>query len=311
MRNPVYSIKDIVEMANKRIAKKFDFNIAISGARGNGKSTLAFKILSRFPQFNPRKHIVYRRKDVMELLEKNKYGTIMDDEAIRTGYKRYFYEQDQKSLIQMLNMYRDNFNVYVMAIPNFYSLDKGVRDLIKIHIQVVKRGLGVIHISQPSLYTDDAWNVNYNKKIEDRWSKTKLKNPNFNPPYRRLSTFYGFIKFNDMTPAQRKLYESIKVKKRKEVYDEELSLDAKKEENKYDGILNIVLEGGVTKDMLMKYCLMNGLKYHYVVTRLNQLLNDRGIKETLGEIIIKSPDSIHSSLKVKKGLPISNKPMIC
>ncbi|KKL16785.1 hypothetical protein LCGC14_2492070, partial [marine sediment metagenome] len=41
----------------------------------------------------------------MKFLEQLKRGCIMDDEAIRTGYKRNFYDQDQKLLIQMLNMY--------------------------------------------------------------------------------------------------------------------------------------------------------------------------------------------------------------
>ena len=135
----IWSIKDLVEIAKERRKNKFDIIMAVSGERGDGKSTLIYKFFSRFKQFKPWRHMVYSRKDVMKLLEGTKLGCIFDDEAIRTGYKRKFMDSDQQLLIQMLNMYRDNFNVYAMAIPSFYSLDKDLRDLIKIHIHVIER----------------------------------------------------------------------------------------------------------------------------------------------------------------------------
>jgi len=301
MRSQIYQVNDIYEMAKERINRKFDFNIAVSGPRGNGKSTFLFKLFSKFKQFRPRNNLVYKRKDVMKLLEQQKYGVIMDDEAIRTGYKRNFFETDQKLLVQMLNMYRDNFNVYGMAIPNFYSLDKGLRDLIKMHIQIVERGVGVIHIAQSSLYSDDAWDVNYNKKIEEKWAKTKKANPNFKPPYQKLSTFYGYVKFRDLTKAQRRTYENLKYKKRKEMYDEEIQTEVQKEASAYERMLDVILKGGVTKSMLIKLCVMNGLKYNIVVNRLNMMLKDRGIEETLSKFIInENVNNIHSSLNSPK-----------
>lgn len=301
MRSQIYQLHDLYEMAKERINNKFDFNIAVSGPRGNGKSTFLFKLFSKFKQFRPRNHLIYKRKDVMKLLEGNKYGVIMDDEAIRTGYKRNFFETDQKLLVQMLNMYRDNFNVYGMAIPNFYSLDKGLRDLIKMHIQIVERGVGVIHIAQSSLYSDDAWDVNYNKKIEERWGERKKKNPNFKPPYHKLSTFYGYVHFKDLTKAQRRVYENLKAKKRKEMYDDEMNQEVKKEASAYERMLDVILKGGVTKSMLIKLCVMNGLKYNIVVNRLNMMLKDRGIEETLSKFIInENVNNIHSNLNPPK-----------
>jgi len=282
----IWSIKDLVEIAKERQKNKFDVIIVVSGARGDGKSTLIYKFFSRFSTFKPWKHQVYSRKNVMKLLEGIKFGCIFDDEAIRTGYKRKFYEEDQQLLIQMLNMYRDNFNIYAMAIPSFYSLDKDLRDLIKIHIHVIERGLGVVHISNEGiLYSDDCWDVKYNRKVEEGWARAKQKNPNYHPKYNRLTTFRGYIKFGDLTPKQRELYEEVKVTKRKAVYVEEM----KSEESGgfYDKLIDRLKNGEITKETLQEICLVNGLKYSSVCTMLNIKLTDLGIKETLSHFLAK------------------------
>jgi len=284
----IWSIKDLVEIAKSRQKNKFDMIIVVTGGRGDGKSTFIYKFFSRFNQFRPWKHMVYSRRDVMRLLEKIKYGCIFDDEAIRTGYKRKFFEEDQKLLIQMLNMYRDNFNVYAMAIPSFYSLDKDLRDLIKIHIHVIERGLGVVHVANEGiLYSDDCWDVKYNQKVEERWARAKQKNPNYRPKYNRLTTFRGYIKFGDLTPRQRELYEEVKVTKRKAVYEEEM----KSEEDKggfYEKIIERLKSCEMSKEILQEICLVNGLKYSAVSSMLNIKLTDSGIKETLSYFLKKA-----------------------
>ena len=55
----IYSIKEIVDILKERQKNKFDANIVISGARGDGKSTLIGKIFYRFRGFDSWKHQVY------------------------------------------------------------------------------------------------------------------------------------------------------------------------------------------------------------------------------------------------------------
>jgi hypothetical protein len=278
----IWSIKDLVEIAKQRQENKFDANIVVSGARGNGKSTLLFKFFSRFPQFKPWINQVYSRKDVMALIEKSRQGCIFDDEAIRTGYKRNFYETDQKLLIQMLNMYRDNFNIYGLAVPNFYNLDKDLRDLIKIHLHVINRGLAVVHIpNEGNLYSDDLWDIKYNKKVEERWAKLKQKKPDFSPKYNRLTTFRGYLEFGDLTKHQRALYEEIKRTKRKRVYEEEMKGDTDREENFYGKLIERLKEGKITKETLLEICLVKGLAYTAINSVLNQKLRDSGSDKRL------------------------------
>ncbi len=284
--NVIWSIKDLAEVIKKRQENKFDACIAVSGARGDGKSTLLFKLFLRFSKFRPRKHQVYSRKDVIRLLEASKFGCIFDDEAIRTSYKRNFFEEDQKILIQMLNMYRDNFNFYAAAVPNFYSLDRDLRDLIKIHIHIIERGLGVVHISRSgTLYSDDCWDVRYNKKVEESWAKRRKMNPDYKPKYNRLTTFVGYIHFKDLTPKQRLLYEEVKVTKRKAIYEEEIN----KIEDKggfYDRIIERLQAKEITtKKVLQEIALINGMNYSNVRDMINKKLTDKGIKETLSDFL--------------------------
>lgn len=281
----IWSISDLVKIATTRQNNKFDMCIVVSGERGNGKSTLLFKFFSRLKGFKPWRHQIYSRNDVMRLLEGSKFGCIFDDEAIRTSYKRNFFDQDQKLLIQMLNMYRDNFNVYGMAVPNFYSLDRDLRDLVKIHLHVIERGLAVVHVAKEgTLYSDEKWDMKYNQRIEERWAKARQKNPNYKPKYNRLTTFRGYLKFGDLTKRQRILYEDIKVTKRKAVYEE----DMKKEEDRggfYERIIDRLKKGEINMDTLQEICLANSLKYSAVSNLLNSKLRDLGGSKTLSHFL--------------------------
>lgn len=281
----IWSIKDLLTIAQSRQKNKFDFNIAISGARGNGKSTLLYKFFSRVKGFKPWNNIIYSRNDAMILLESQKFGCIFDDEAIRSSYKRNFYDKDQKILVQMLNMYRDNFNIYGMAVPNFYALDKDIRGLIKMHIHVIRRGFAVVHIpNDTNLYSEDPWDVKYNKKIEENWSKRKQKNMNFSPQYHKLTTFRGYLHFGDLTPKQRALYEEIKVKKRKLVYDKEMGLQENTDNDFFDKVMERLKTGELTQENLREVCLISGKQYSSVCATINRKLSDSGAKERVRDL---------------------------
>ena len=298
-------MKEIKDVAESRQKNKYDCNIVTSGARGNGKSTFLFKLFLRFPQFKPWTHVIYTRKEVMSLLEGNQYIPIMDDEAINSGYKRNFFDKDQKRLIQMLNMYRDNFNIYAQAVPNFYALDKDLRDLIKIHVQIIERGIGVIHLpNEHNLYSDDKWDMKYNKKIEEKWGKLKAKNPDFRPPYHKLSTFRGYIYFNDLTDKQRALYEEIKKTKRKKVYDEEMKLEVKESNTIYDNLLKRLLEKKLTAEGLIEVSLANNLKYRSVRDTLNRMLTDEGYSERVAVLLQNGSISHHNNSSVNNNVNV-------
>ncbi|MFX1589221.1 MAG: hypothetical protein ACFFC1_13790 [Promethearchaeota archaeon] len=292
MKGIVWSIKDIVLLLKGRQDNEFDGNIAVSGDRGNGKSTCIGKIYYRFPKFNPWKHQVYQSDHIVELLKYQLKGLCWDDEAINSGYKRDFQTTAQKEQIKVLTNYRDNFNIFASAIPNFFSLDKDLRDLYFLHLHVIERGVAVVHMPlQGRLYSQDRWDAKYNAKVEEKWSKKMQKDPKFKPPYHRLTTFRGYLFFGDLTAKQKALYKEIKKNKRGDRFENQ-------EEEKISWIqkiYNAVLKGHLTKEGLLQACLMEGKKYSRIVSTLNGMLKDNGETETLSYYLsVREQKPIHS-----------------
>ena len=286
MKPITWSIKEIVEILVGRQGNEFDGNIAVSGDRGNGKSTVINKLFYRFKVFSPWKHQVYDRESVISLLKYQQYGLCWDDEAINSGYKRNFQDRGQQELIKILTAYRDNYNIFASAIPNFFSLDKDLRDLYFIHLHVIERGIVVVHMPlQGRLYSQDRWDSKYNAKIEDSWSKKMHNDPNFKPPYHRLSTFRGYLFFGDVTDKQKKLYKQIKKEKRQESFLTANEQNKNKEISFIDKLYNLLMTGKLTREGMAQACLIEGKKDSSISCSLSRMLRDNGETKKLSELL--------------------------
>jgi len=284
-----FSLKEFASILRGRQRKEFDCNIVVSGTRGLGKSTFLFKLLSRFDNFEPWKHQVYSRDKVIELLEGQEKGIIFDDEAIASGYKREFHNVSQQKLIKMLNMYRDHFNIFAMAIPNFYSLDKDIRDVMKFHIHIIERGKAVVHVANEGrLYQTDKWDVKLNQKKEEKWQEKKKQNPKFSPPYHKLTTFRGYIKFGDIGPQQRELYKRIKREKRRELYEAEYEDNQEKEDPRKQFMNRIIKgakEGFMSLDEIKTATYAAGYEWKNLRVSIDEQVKKENPKMTLKKII--------------------------
>lgn len=215
----IWTVKRLCRMIDNSIANDFDFNLAITGRRGLGKSTLAIKLAKgiTFGKFSMNKDLLYTKEDIVKALSTRKKKVIVGDEIVQTAFNRDFYSEYNKTLIKTLTMYRDSCNLFISCIPNFSMLDNQFRSLTKMRIDVVKRGIGIIHVPIKSQYTRDIWDVANNEKVEKEWlSKGMLAKPK----YTKLSTFLGIVKFGDLPPATRKQYLRIKTKKRNSIYEQ-------------------------------------------------------------------------------------------
>lgn len=272
-----WSVKEIVRLLRERQLNKFDANLGISGARGDGKSTLLRKIFKSFKRdgFRPIKHQVYSRDDVINLLSNQQFGFCWDDEAINSGYKRDFGKSGQIELIKIITNYRDNYNLYASALPFFYSLDKALRELIFMHIHIIERGVGVVLLPLAGqIHSQDPWDTMNNKRIEERENRRMLRDPNRRFRYHLLTTFAGYIFFNKMTEREEENYKKIKKLKRAKEFEVQRS---PKDRSHTEKLYDYLMTGKLTKEMLLHSCYMEGVKYSTVASGLNVMLKNKGV----------------------------------
>lgn len=284
-----WTIKELSELLRKRQLNKFDANLGVSGARGDGKSTFLFKIFNSFKKngFRPYKHQVYSQDDVIKLLSDQQFGFCWDDEAINSGYKREFGKVGQIQLIKTVTNYRDNYNIYGSALPFFYNLDRALRELIFMHVHIKERGIGVIFLPiEGQIHTQDPWDTITNKKIEQKENEKMIKNPNHRFRYHKFTTFAGFVYFNSMTSKQEEKYEKIKKMKREFEFQNNIKIKPKSHVEK---LYDYLIDGKLSKEVLMHSCYMEGSKYSTVLMQLNTMLKDKGIPDkTVGDFLVRS-----------------------
>ena len=279
--NIIWTLKELTTCIRERQLNKYDANIGVSGKRGDGKSTLLFKIFNSFKKegFNPEKHQEYTSKKITNLLANQTFGYCWDDEAINSGYKRDFQTKGQKDMIKIITNYRDNFNIIGSAIPFFYSLDRDLRELIFLHIHIVERGIAILLMPlETSIHTTDPWDTKNNIKIEQQENSRLKKNPNAKFRYNRFTTFVGYLYFGPMTPKQEKKY--LEIKKRKRA----LSFNIEGAEELLDfnqKVYKALIEGKLTKEGLQQMCLAEGKKYSNLATMINGMLTDAGEERTM------------------------------
>jgi hypothetical protein len=151
---------------------------------------------------------------------------------------------------------------------------------------------------QGRLYSQDRWDSKYNAKIEEKWSKKMQKDPNFKPPYNRLTTFRGYLYFEDLTKLQRDLYKEIKKTKRAQSFGEETKEETTST-NIRKKISELLLGGTLTKEGLIQTCLANNIKYSSIVGHLNMMLRDMNIDKTLSDVL-KENEEKNNNKKVLK-----------
>lgn len=298
----VWTIKELVEVLRERQLNKFDCDFGVSGSRGNGKSTLLFKIFKSFKKygFKQKKHQVYSQQDVINLLSSQLFGFCWDDEAINSGFKRNFQQAGQKNMIQIITNYRDNFNLYGSAVPFFYSLDKALRELMFMHIHIIERGVAVIFLPLcDQVHSQDPWDTNNNIKIEEKEYRRMKRDSNAKFRWHRFSTFSGYLYFGPMSKKEEEFYKKIKQEKRSKNFEDSGVLKTSDQPNFREKLYKLLIEGKITRDGLMQACLVQEEKYSSILTGLNGMLKDKGEhKKTVGDFLRKDDGhAVHSTDK--------------
>lgn len=279
----IWSVKELAEATKQRVLNKYDSNIAVTGLTGKGKSTFLHKFFHKFNDFKMEDKLTYSRNEMIILIRDFQLSYCWNDELISAANKRKFYDTDQIELIEILTKYRSNLNIVAGAVPIFFTLDKELLKLFGMHINIIDRGIGVVHLPREGrMFSDDAWDVKINAKLEEQWSAKTQKNPNFKIPYHKYTTFAGYVLFGKLTEQQEKIYEDLKKSKRME---SDGTIKEDKKESFYEKIMTMLKEKKLDEPTLLSLCLFEGKKLSSVKIRLNQMLGDEGNSQTLSDFL--------------------------
>lgn len=275
----VWTLKDIKESIEEMTSAevKFDSIIFIEGNRGLGKSTLGYKICSGLKiehPFSPKRDLVYSREETIQHLASKINGVIFSDEMINVAYKRDFYQEGQKDLLKGFDMYRDSRNVFIGCIPKFIDLDVKIQKVCKLRLSVIRRGVALVQMQLPSIYSNDPWDVRNNQRIESKWALKGTRNPR----YGQLTTCRGILYFGDLTKKQRDEYDAIKFEKRGHIFDkftnEELMTDP--EQIFMRNIKKEMKAGKVTPQSFELLCTIQGKNIDSIRRKINTSLKEEG-----------------------------------
>lgn len=312
-RYPIFRIKDIVEIAQARQRNKLDCVIAWVGKRGSGKSTGNYRFCRRLGKysvnhlgteykaggFRPERDMVYARQDIIDLLKNRKFKICMADEMINVAYNREFHSSDQQFLIKVLNQYRSNYNIFSMCNPFFYDLDPDLRSLVSIRIDVIRRGMGIVHFPTDNIYSNDIWDSKKNAQIEMSWSRNK----NSRPKYSKLTTFQGILLYPPLPKKIELKYEDIRDRKRN-LANNGLGDGDSSINSFYDRLLSLVDEGKVDRESFENFCYANNLKPQVAIKGLNKRLLEKKIPMTFIGYLKKK--ETEKKLKLKEEEAIKN-----
>ena len=279
-----WSMKMMIKMIVRILENKFDAFIIIEGNRGLGKSTLAVHLArgisrefkkkdSKDYRFNWRRSLIYTKKETKHFWHKWR-TTGIADEMINVTFNRDFYDPEQKDIIKMINMNRDHCNFFLACVPRFQTLDSQIKDLCKIRITVVRRGLAVIQTPNRTIYIKDKWDQATNEKIERGWVSKGIKHPQ----YARLTTFRGLMKFPPLREKSENKYQEVKNDKRNLVAKEELGIvDGDEKADPVDTAIQNLKDGRVRNGTFLDgFAEANGFKPATFKEKIRRRLQDKG-----------------------------------
>jgi hypothetical protein len=207
----------------ERIMIEKDNVVLITGKRGDGKTTLALKLilgyrdmervqrvyneeknrnseeikdypLAEFNPFDMEAHMAFRREQLQNLCKTLKRSFILADEAVVNAGRRNAMTRANKMLHEIITINRKNLNTIFFCIPSIEDFDVSILQYITHWIHVDDRGLGIILLPHgKSIFGRKNWDVDKMKKIYDKFIEDK---PTVNSvPYWLFDNFRGFVRF--------------------------------------------------------------------------------------------------------------------
>lgn len=170
-------IRDFAKFCYDLLKSDRDITIATGGFTGEGKSTFGVKLLKAYGEIIGKpwsfEYITYLRKELLKWIDGEgekkegqlpEYSAILADELVSLFYKRNWYEEDQKSSVELFNKCRDRHLLIVGNIPDFWDLDSGFLSRIRFYVYIPERGRAWVFEQENNPFIKDKWNHRDNLK---------------------------------------------------------------------------------------------------------------------------------------------------
>lgn len=211
-----WTVSDLAKFAKSRQDNELDLTIALTGAKGLGKSTLGVELAEAvmgkdfsFPKcilLTPDPQAIAKHIDATA-----KNPVIVLDESIGSLYTENWAASSQKALHIYLNQFqrRGKNAILVLCIPSIYDL-RGVlvRSSVDIWVHVLSRGTAVVMLRSPAPVEDPFFRKElyevYTRTAKSmrRWSAVSQYEEDFQRVvYSRMKTFVAFLEFPALEPA--------------------------------------------------------------------------------------------------------------
>jgi hypothetical protein len=203
----------------KRINKKFD-NVLIvdsGGIKGPGKTTFSIQLSKeicikinyeysfKLIIFNPT-----NEKIVIKVKELPVGCVIHIDESSKVAYKRDFQKEFVKELIKFINICRKFGKIVIFNNPDFWDLDKDLRNLADFRITILKRGMAQVRGKYANPEVDDKWLRKESTEIIDSHIRSDSTNIDLVISAIRKTHNYLFdIPFDELPKDEYEIYEEL------------------------------------------------------------------------------------------------------
>ncbi|MCS7135104.1 MAG: hypothetical protein NZ893_01550 [Candidatus Aenigmarchaeota archaeon] len=222
-----------VKRIRKRVRKKYDMVIGITGEEGEGKTTLGIQIGKEADEnFDMERNIVFnpdKEKVKKLILELPKYSVVDVDEAIKILYKMQWYSDIQHLLNVIYALCRRENKISLLLMPRFKDFNEFFRNhRIKLWIHIVQRGIAVVFGKDWSPFVKDPWRMDDNQKVLDAYYKRykgSYLTLDIKERVRILSkspNFLDVFSFQPLTEEEEKRFEELRSKSG--IYDEEITM---------------------------------------------------------------------------------------
>lgn len=163
--DPLLELKTLCKVINQRVRQDLDFAWAIVGPEGSGKTQLALQAAKLMDSKFTCERNVLAFPSISAIMEKTKqlpkYSPIVLDEAIKTFYNRNAMSSGNKRLMQFFRMCRKLNFIWILCLPRFTELEKGIREsrvgVVSMIPSVRDTGTAVCFDREECGFADSGW----------------------------------------------------------------------------------------------------------------------------------------------------------